>query len=164
MSEVEITVGGRKYSIACNAGEESDVLAASEELDKEARNITNAIGKVSDVKLLLMAGLMISGRLKTFEKKYSTRSIEISKLNEDLSTLKTQNQKLSSLNKDVKDIVKTDNTKPYIDEVSVTNILKAINNRLNRLIEESGINYEEKNKENQSAKIKEPDTDQKELF
>ena len=34
MSEVEINVGGRKYAISCNSGEESDVLAASEELKK----------------------------------------------------------------------------------------------------------------------------------
>ena len=39
MSEVEINVGGRKYAIACNPGEETDVLAASEELNKEAKNI-----------------------------------------------------------------------------------------------------------------------------
>ena len=27
MSEVEINVGGRKYAISCNPGEESDVLS-----------------------------------------------------------------------------------------------------------------------------------------
>ena len=34
----------------------------------------NAIGKVPDVKLLLMAGLMVSGRLKTIEKELLTKS------------------------------------------------------------------------------------------
>ena len=39
MSEVEISVGGRRYTIACNPGEEKDVLLASEKLDKEAENM-----------------------------------------------------------------------------------------------------------------------------
>ena len=51
MSEVEISVGGRRYTIACNPGEEKDVLLASEKLDKEAEHIVKNIGKVADVKL-----------------------------------------------------------------------------------------------------------------
>ena len=46
MSEVEISVGGRRYTIACNPGEEKDVLLASEKLDKEAEHIVKNIGKV----------------------------------------------------------------------------------------------------------------------
>ena len=80
MSEVEINVGGRKYAIACNPGEETDVLAASEELNKEAQNMMNAIEKVPDVNLL-MAGLMVSGRLKTIEKELLTKNKEILEIN-----------------------------------------------------------------------------------
>ena len=74
MSEVEISVGGRRYTIACNPGEENDVLLASEKLDKEAEQIVKNIGKVADVKLLLMSGLMIAGHLKTVEKEVSFKS------------------------------------------------------------------------------------------
>ena len=74
MSEVEISVGGRRYTIACNPGEEKDVLLASEKLDKEAEHIVKSIGKVADVKLLLMSGLMIAGSLKTVEKEVSIKS------------------------------------------------------------------------------------------
>ena len=84
MSEVEISVGGRRYTIACNPGEEKDVLLASEKLDKEAEHIVKNIGKVADVKLLLMAGLMIAGRLKTVEKELSIKSEEISELQNNL--------------------------------------------------------------------------------
>ena len=97
MSEVEISVGGRRYTIACNPGEEKDVLQASEKLDKEAEQIVKSIGKVADVKLLLMAGLMIAGRLKTVEKEIAIKSEEISELQNSLLALKEKNQRLKSV-------------------------------------------------------------------
>ena len=100
MSEVEISVGGRRYTIACNPGEEKDVLIASEKLDKEAEHIVKNIGKVADVKLLLMAGLMIAGRLKTVEKELSIKSEEISELQNSLLSQKEKNQRLTSLEND----------------------------------------------------------------
>ena len=118
MSEVEISIGGRKYTIACNPGEEKDVLAASEELDKEAKNIINSLGKVSDVKLLLMAGLMIGGSLKKVEKEFYEKSKEIVELQNKISTLKDKNQKLIIVNDDAKIYEKVENTDINMNENS----------------------------------------------
>ena len=164
MSEVEINVGGRKYAIACNPGEESDVLAASEELNLEAKNIINAIGKVSDVKLLLMAGLMVSGRLKTIEKELSKKNEQISELNTASSTLKDHIQELTNLNYDNQNKEELNKTNPYIDEISVTKILGSIHEKLKTLIDKDGIDLEENKKRNNSNEIKEVETDQQELF
>jgi len=163
MSEVEITVGGRKYAIACNPGEESDVIAASEELDKEAKNMINAIGKVSDVKLLLMSGLMISGRLKTIEKELSTKNEQILELNIASSTFKDQIQELTNLNYDNQNKEKLDNTKSHIDQTSVIKILSSIHEKLKSLENKYGIDFEE-NKRNDSNEKQDVETDQPELF
>ena len=164
MSEVEINVGGRKYAIACNSGEESDVIAASEELNKEAENMINAIGKVPDVKLLLMAGLMGSGRLKTIEKELLTKNKEILELNTASLTLKDQIQELTNSNHEIQNKEKLDTTKPYIDETSVTKILCSINEKLKNLIEKDGVDLEENENRNNSSEIKKLETDQQELF
>ena len=164
MSEVEIDVGGRKYAIACNPGEESDVLAASEELNLEAKNMINAIGKVSDVKLLLMAGLMVSGRLKTIEKELSKKNEQISELNTASSTLKDHIQELTNLNYDNQNKEELNKTNPYIDETSVTKILGSIHEKLKTLIDKDGIDLEENKNKNNSNEIKEVETDQQELF
>ena len=164
MSEVEINVGGRKYAIACNPGEESDVLAASEELNLEAKNMINAIGKVSDVKLLLMAGLMVSGRLKTIEKELSKKNEQISELNTASSTLKDHIQELTNLNYDNQNKEELNKTNPYIDETLVTKILGSIHEKLKTLIDKDGIDLEENKKRNNSNEIKEVETDQQELF
>ena len=163
MSEVEINVGGRKYAIACNPGEESDVIAASEELDKEAKNMINAIGKVSDVKLLLMSGLMISGRLKTIEKELSTKNEQILELNTASSTFKDQIKELTNLNYDNQNKEKLDNTKSHIDQTSAIKILSSIHEKLKSLVNKYGIDFEE-NKRNNSNEKQDVETDQPELF
>ena len=164
MSEVEINVGGRKYAISCNSGEESDVLAASEELNKEAENMINAIGKVPDVKLLLMAGLMVSGRLKTIEKELLTKNKQIWELNKVSITLKDQIQELTNSNLEIQSKEKLDTTKTYIDETSVTKILGSIHEKLKNLIEKDDIDLEENENRNNSSEIKKVETDQQELF
>ena len=163
MSEVEINVGGRKYAIACNPGEETDVLAASEELNKEAKNMINAIGKVPDVKLLLMAGLMVSGRLKTIEKELLTKNKEILEINTASLTLKNQIQELTNSNNEIQK-EKLEITKPYVDETSVTKILGSIHEKLKTLIETDGVDLEENENTNNSSEINKVETDQQELF
>ena len=164
MSEVEINVGGRKYAIACNPGEETDVLAASEELNKEAKNMINAIGKVPDVKLLLMAGLMVSGRLKTIEKELLTKNKEILEINTASLNLKNQIQELTNSNHEIQKKEKLDLTKHYIDDTSVTKILVSIHEKLKTLIEKDGVDLEENENINNSGEINKEETDQQELF
>ncbi len=164
MSEVEISIGGKKYTIACNPGEEKDVLAASEELDKEAKNIINSLGKVSDVKLLLMAGLMIGGRLKAVEEEFYGKSNEIVELQNKILTLKNKNQKLASENNDSKIYEKEENTDLYMDDNSLEKILKSIHFRLNALIEDKNRNILEDKEEEKLDKSKENSSDQQELF
>ena len=164
MSEVEISIGGKKYTIACNPGEEKDVLAASEELDKEAKNIINSLGKVSDVKLLLMAGLMIGGRLKTVEQEFYGKSNEIIELQNKILTLKNKNQKLISENNDSKIYEKVENTNLYMDDNSFEKTLKSIHFRLNALIEDKNESIFEEKKEEKVDKSKEINSDQQELF
>ena len=164
MSEVEISVGGRRYTIACNPGEEKDVLLASEKLDKEADHIVKSIGKVADVKLLLMAGLMIAGRLKTVEKEVSTKSEEISELQNSLLKIKEENQRLKSLENDSQLYYNVEDKKLNMDEGSFEKILSSINGRLSSIIEYKS---EKKIDDNKLVSIdpgEEINSDQQELF
>lgn len=168
MSEVEISVGGRRYTIACNPGEEKDVLLASEKLDKEAEHIVKNIGKVADVKLLLMAGLMIAGRLKTVEKELSIKSEEISELQNSLLSQKEKNQRLTSLENDsqLNDNLENnlENKDLNIDEDSFQKILSSINGRLSSLL-----HYKSEKKVDDKElvsidPVEEVNADQQELF
>lgn len=164
MSEVEISVGGRRYTIACNPGEEKDVLLASEKLDKEAEHIVKNIGKVADVKLLLMAGLMIAGRLTTVEKELSIKSEEISELQNSLLIKKEENQRLTSLENDSQLYDSKENKDLNMDEDSFKKILNSINGKLSSLIQYKS---EKKVDHNELVSIdpeEEINSDQRELF
>ncbi len=154
MSEVEVSVGGRKYYVACNPGEETDVLEASVELNKEANNLIKNIGKVSDSKLLLMAGIMISGRLKSLEKDLKMKSGEFLGLKDEISKIKQDHQNLNKGN--------DFNTKNGTDEF--LKILQKIYNKLNSLKLENNQTKTQVSKHVQTDNSVDEIPDQKELF
>ncbi len=164
MSEVEIYVGDRKFTISCNPGEEKDVLLASEELDKEAKNIVKSIGKVSDDKLLLMAGLMIAGRIKIIDEDVSRMSKEISELEHNISTLREENRRLESLENETQINDKAGHNNSNMDEDTFEKILYSINNRLSSLIQEEKEEIDEDKKLVNFEETTKNNSDQQELF
>jgi cell division protein ZapA len=67
MSEMHISIGGRRFTVACQPGEEPFLEAAAQLLDNEAANIVGQLGKLPDAQLLLMAGLMLADRTAGLE-------------------------------------------------------------------------------------------------
>lgn len=63
MAEVLVEVGGRSYRLACRDGDEEALLAAARELDRRAKGLAQALGAVTEARLLLMAGLQATGDL-----------------------------------------------------------------------------------------------------
>ncbi len=56
---VPITIAGRTYEIACEAGQEGMLTSLSQDVDRRARDLLKAVGPVSDTKLLLMVALTL---------------------------------------------------------------------------------------------------------
>ena len=69
MPEVEISIGGRSFEVACQAGEEHFLLAAAQMLDDEAQVLLQQIGRVPEARMLLMAGLMLADKTAGLEDK-----------------------------------------------------------------------------------------------
>ncbi|MEO0391337.1 MAG: cell division protein ZapA [Pseudomonadota bacterium] len=69
MPEVTILIGGREFSVSCQAGEEQYLQAAAKMLDDEAR-VLNASGvRLPEAQMLLMAGLMLADKTASMEDK-----------------------------------------------------------------------------------------------
>lgn len=62
MPEVVIEIGGRSFSVACQPGEEHFLRTAATMLDAEAQPILAQMGRMPELKMLLMAGLMLADR------------------------------------------------------------------------------------------------------
>ena len=67
MSEVQIRIGGRPFTVACQPGEESYLEAAAEMLDAEAKTLVDQLGKMPESQMLLMAGLMLADKTAGLE-------------------------------------------------------------------------------------------------
>lgn len=89
MPEVEITIGGRQFEVACAEGEEHYLMAAAKMLDTEASVLTEQIGRLPESRMLLMAGLMLADRTAGLEDKLRDAEGEIAKVKEKLEALKS---------------------------------------------------------------------------
>lgn len=61
MAEVTLSVGGRRYRLACRDGEEAALAAAGRAVDARASELAQALGAVPEARLLLMTALSIAG-------------------------------------------------------------------------------------------------------
>ena len=60
MPDVEIAIGGKLFSVACQEGEEVYLQSAAQLLDGEAQVLADQLGRMTAERMLLMAGLMLS--------------------------------------------------------------------------------------------------------
>ncbi|NPD13599.1 cell division protein ZapA [Xinfangfangia sp. D13-10-4-6] len=62
MPDIEVTIGGRGFLVACQPGEEHFLRSAAAQLDLEAQPLIASMGRMPEVRMLLMAGLMLADR------------------------------------------------------------------------------------------------------
>jgi len=62
MAELDITIGGRAFRVASQPGGEDALIAAARMLDAEAVELTRVLGRMPDVTMMLMAGLVLADR------------------------------------------------------------------------------------------------------
>jgi len=67
MAELEITIAGRSFMVACQEGEEHFLRTAAAMLDTEAQPLVTQMGRVPEARMLLMAGLMLADRTASVE-------------------------------------------------------------------------------------------------
>ncbi len=77
MPEVEILIGGRSFSVACQEGEEQYLYSAAHILDGEAQVLVDQIGRMPESRLLLMAGLMLADKTGGLEDKLKAADAEL---------------------------------------------------------------------------------------
>ena len=90
MTELEISIGGRTFSVACDNEEQEKVKEAAALINEEADSIQSQLGRLPESKMLLLSALMIADRLVDVE----CESKVFKEKSEDLVGLKNKNQEL----------------------------------------------------------------------
>ena len=101
MPEVTIKIGDRPFTVACPAGEESQLEAASTKLNAEAKVLLAHAGGMPESQMLLMSGLMLADRALALEEKVKIAEAEV-------KSLRHNNKNISPQIKNIIEKVKVD--------------------------------------------------------
>ncbi len=63
MSQVEITINGRQYRVACEDGQEAHLTNLAAYFDGKMTSLVDEVGQIGDTSLMVMAGLLIADEL-----------------------------------------------------------------------------------------------------
>lgn len=78
MGQVVISVNNRNFTMECSDGEEDHLRELASLLDNQVKDIKAGVGEVGDIRLLVMAGLIIADQLSEALDRVETLSNEIS--------------------------------------------------------------------------------------
>ena len=97
MTELEISIGGRIFSVACETEEQEKVKRAAALINEEADSIQRQLGRLPEAKMLLLSALMIADRLVDVE----SDSKILRERSEDFLNIKNKYQDLEQQKNDL---------------------------------------------------------------
>jgi len=63
MATVTVEINGRPYAVGCADGQEERVRILARQFDSHVRQVAGDVGQVGDIRLFLMAGLLLADEL-----------------------------------------------------------------------------------------------------
>lgn len=63
MGQINVSIGGRSYPLACRDGEEERLTRLAGHVDAKSSELTGALGQMSEPRLLLMSAILIADEL-----------------------------------------------------------------------------------------------------
>ncbi len=102
MSQVEITINGRQYRVACEDGQEAHLTNLANYFDGKMTSLVSEVGQIGDTSLMVMAGLLIADELSDANQELAdVRSANEAEYANKVSALAEQIENLAdSLNAD----------------------------------------------------------------
>ena len=82
MPQVNVTINGRQFRMACEEGEESHLLRLAENLDQRISRLRERFGEIGDTRLTVMAALTLADELAETKERMTRMEPELTKLQE----------------------------------------------------------------------------------
>jgi cell division protein ZapA len=93
MAQVNVTIDGKTYRMACDEGQEQHLEMLASRFDRYVAHLKEGFGEIGDNRLTVMAGIMVMDELVEMQKK-------IKGIESELETLrKTRDEALSKADK-----------------------------------------------------------------
>ena len=78
MAHVQVTIAGRSYRMACGDGEEDHLSALAASFDAKIGEMRSSFGEIGDMRLHVMAALMVADELAETRRRIEALEGEIS--------------------------------------------------------------------------------------
>jgi cell division protein ZapA len=89
MPEVTIKIGGRSFDVACQSGEEQFLRSAAGLLDAETAALQGQLGRLTESRMLLMAGLLLADKTAGVEDQLRQLEARLAEREAELDTLRS---------------------------------------------------------------------------
>ncbi len=80
MPQITVTIDGKTYRMACADGEEQHLLELGAGLDARVTQLRGSFGEIGDLRLMVMAALMVADELDEAKGKLAAAEAEIAAL------------------------------------------------------------------------------------
>ena len=77
MPEVNVEINGRKYRMACEAGQEKHLIGLAQRFDAHVEQLKGAVGEIGDNRLTVMAGIAVVDELAEAERRIKALESEV---------------------------------------------------------------------------------------
>lgn len=82
MAQINVTIAGRTYRMACDDGQEDHLLGLADQVNGHIEHLRENFGDVGDMRLLIMASLVLADELHESRRIAGEASDEARKLND----------------------------------------------------------------------------------
>ncbi|HEY3812390.1 MAG TPA: cell division protein ZapA [Caulobacteraceae bacterium] len=76
MATVDVEINGRHYMVGCADGQEERVRLLSRQFDENVRQVAGDVGAVGELRLFLMAALLVSDELAEIRAQYNRLRVD----------------------------------------------------------------------------------------
>ena len=96
MGQVVVQVNDRPYTMQCPDGEEEHLKELARLLDSEVLRIKQSVGTVGDIRLLVMAGLMVADRLSETVTRIEELEVQLKGARQERAALVQQGREIEA--------------------------------------------------------------------
>ena len=120
MPELKLSIGERDFEVACQEGEENFLTEAANLLNAESQKLVSQFGRLSESRMLLMAGLMLADRMINAEKSLNERERQIEQkeieLEQSISAARVASESKPAFASEISDLLS--NTATRLEKVA----------------------------------------------
>lgn len=125
MSQVNVTINGRQFRMACEGGQEAHLTELAQQLDRRIEGLRAKFGEIGDTRLTVMAAITVADELAEMAQR-------LERLEEELAASRGAQDATADRNKSVQTALAAALT-------SAAERIESVTKKLNKTIGSSGV-------------------------